>query len=94
MNELSFAESELLLSLAMILSSSSTKDIAAATGIKASTLYKWRTTDVHLSAKKMDILLSYFAEEEPFILILAEIVKTVLLLLFIDSTSLTDKEVS
>ena len=94
MNELSFAESELLLSLAMTLSSSSTKDIAAVTGIKASTLYKWHTTDVHLSAKKMDILLAYFAEEEPFILILAEIVKTVLLLLFIDSTSLTDKEVS
>ena len=87
MNEITFAETELLLTLAMMLSPNSIKDIAASTGIKASTLYKWRTTDVHLSAKKADALLDYFVEKELFTLILAEIVKTVLLLLCFDPAS-------
>lgn len=59
---LKYAETELLLLIALSLSPNSIKDIAEATGIKASTLYKWKTTDVHLSPKKSDTLLSYFQE--------------------------------
>ena len=87
MNEIQLAETELLLTIAMIISPSSVKDIAAATGIKASRLYKWRTTDSHLSPQKMDALLSYFMENELFTLIVAEIVMVVLILLYVDSAS-------
>lgn len=38
-----FAETETLLKTAIILSQNSVKDIAEACGIKASTLYKWKT---------------------------------------------------
>jgi hypothetical protein len=43
-----------------------------ATGIKANTLYKWKTTPVHLSPEKADKLLLYFMENEPERLDLAE----------------------
>ena len=66
------AEMESLLWLTIRLPGRSTKDIAAATGIKASTLYKWTTTDVHLSPAKADALLLYFIENEPQRLELAE----------------------
>ena len=75
MSELQYAEIELLLRLAVMISPTSVKDIAAASGIKANTLYKWKTTPVHLSPKKMDALLGYFMEKELFTLILAEIMK-------------------
>jgi transposase-like protein len=67
-----FAELENLLLTAINLPGSSIKDIAAATGIKANTLYKWKTTPVHLSPDKADRLLLYFLEHEPERLELAE----------------------
>lgn len=49
MNELTLLETELLLNIAMMISPNSIKDIAAASNIKASRLYKWKSTDDHLS---------------------------------------------
>ncbi len=43
---LTFAEIELLLMIALKLSPSSIKHIASETGIKACTLYKWKTANV------------------------------------------------
>lgn len=74
-----FAEIELLLHTALRLSPNSIKDIAAATGIKPGTLYKWCTTDGHLSPKKMEALLTYFTEQEPFTMLWAEIATAVLI---------------
>lgn len=91
---LKYAETELLLLIALSLSPNSIKDIAEATGIKASTLYKWKTTDVHLSPKKSDALLSYFLEKETLILLIAEIVRTTLLLLYLNTSSFSDEEVT
>ena len=65
---------EKLLLTAINLCGRSVKDIAAATGIKPSTLYKWKTTDVHLSPPKADALLLYFIQNEPQRLEDAEIV--------------------
>jgi len=67
-----FAETEQLLRTAISLPGSSIKSIAAATGIQANTLYKWKTTSVHLSPEKADKLLLYFMENEPERLELAE----------------------
>ena len=67
-----FAELENLLLTAINLPGSSIKTIAAATGIKANTLYKWKTTPNHLSPEKADKLLLYFMENEPERLELAE----------------------
>ena len=69
-----FAETEALLRTAINLRGRSVKYIAAATGIKPSTLYKWKTTDVHLSPDKADALLLYFINNEPQRLEDAEIV--------------------
>ena len=91
---LKYAETESLLLIALSLSPNSIKAISEATNIKVSTLYKWKTTDVHLSPKKSDALLSYFQEQEPLVLLVAEIVRTVLVLLFIDSSSFSDEEVT
>ena len=60
-----FAETEDLLLTAINLPGSSIKTIAAATGIQANTLYKWKTTPNHLSPQKADRLLLYFMEQEP-----------------------------
>jgi hypothetical protein len=91
MDESKYTEIELLLSIAMLISPNSVKDIAAASRIKASSLYKWRTVaDYHMSTKKTEALLTYFVEKEPLILIMAEIVKVVLTILLVDSASLTD----
>ena len=68
-----FAQTEALLLTAITLPGSSIKSIAAATGIKANTLYKWKTTPVHLSPEKADKLLLYFIEHEPDRLQLAEL---------------------
>lgn len=67
-----FAETEQLLLTAVSLPGSSVKAIAAATGIQANTLYKWKTTPVHLSPEKADRLLLYFMKQEPERLKLAE----------------------
>lgn len=69
-----FAELETLLLTAIDLPGSNIKSISAATGIKANTLYKWKTTPVHLSPEKADKLLLYFVEHEPDRLELAELV--------------------
>lgn len=67
-----FAELETLLLTAISIPGSSIKGISAATGIKVNTLYKWKTTSVHLSPDKADRLLLYFSEHEPERLELAE----------------------
>ena len=69
-----FAETEALLRTAINQKGRSVKDISAATDIKPSTLYKWKTTDVHLSPDKADALLLYFIQNEPQRLEDAEIV--------------------
>ena len=69
---ITFAETESLLRTAINLKGRSTKSIAAETGIRADTLYKWKTTNVHLSPDKADALLQYFLENEPNRLELAE----------------------
>ena len=69
---MTFAELENLLLTAINLPGSSIKTIAAETDIKANTLYKWKTTPVHLSPDKADRLLLYFLEHEPERLALAE----------------------
>lgn len=43
MDESKYTEIELLLSIAMLISPNSIKDIGSDAGIKPSTLYKWRT---------------------------------------------------
>ena len=67
-----FAETEALLQTAIGLPGRSIKEIAAATGIKVNTLYKWKSTNVHLSPKKADALLLYFIQNEPARLELAD----------------------
>ena len=69
-----FAELEQLLLTAIGLPGSSIKEIAETTGIKTNTLYKWKTTPVHLSPEKTDKLLLYFMEHEPNRLELTELV--------------------
>ena len=85
-----FAETELLLKTAITLSDSKVKEIAEATGIKANTLYKWKTTDVHLSPAKADTLLLYFIEKEPGTLMTALALNYVLLKLYLYLTSSTN----
>jgi len=67
-----FSQTESLLLTAIQLPGNSIKTIASATGIKANTLYKWKTTSVHLSPEKADKLLLYFMEDEPNRLELAD----------------------
>lgn len=71
-----FAELETLLLTIVSLPGSNIKSIAAVTGIKANTLYKWKTTPAHLSPEKADKLLLYFMEHEPDRLELAELVQS------------------
>ena len=69
-----FAEMEALLRTAINMKGHTVKAIAAATGIRADTLYKWKTTEAHLSPAKADALLLYFIHNEPHRLELAETV--------------------
>ena len=85
-----FAETEILLKTAITLSDNSIKDIAAASNIKANTLYKWKTTNVHLSPSKSDALLTYFMENEPQTLIAAELLNYVLKLLYLYLSSYSE----
>ena len=72
-----FAETEALLKSAIILSQNSIKEIAAATGIKPNTLYKWKSSGKgHLSPSKADKLLIYFIQNEPECLELADLLQT------------------
>ena len=72
-----FKSMEKLLQTAINLRGRNVKDIAAATGIKPSTLYKWKTSNVRLSPDKADALLLYFIQNEPQRLEDAEIVLAV-----------------
>ena len=67
-----FSQTESMLLTAINLPGQTIKSIAAATGIQANTLYKWKTTPVHLSPEKADKLLLYFMEHEPNRLELAD----------------------
>ena len=69
-----FAETENILRTTINMKGNTVKDIAAATGIKVDTLYKWKTTEAHLSPAKADALLLYFINKEPQRLELAETV--------------------
>ena len=69
-----FAETEALLRTAINLRGETTKSISTATGIRADTLYKWKSTKGHLSPSKADALLLYFMKNEPNRLELAEYV--------------------
>ncbi len=89
-----FAETEALLRLAITLSKTSVKLIAEECGVKANTLYKWKTTDVHLSPQKADALLLYFYRKEPQTLIAAEILNHVLEYIYLYLASSTDLEVA
>ena len=60
-----FAETEALLQTALDLKGRNIKEIGEITGIKPNTLYKWKTTKVHLSPAKADALLMYFEQNEP-----------------------------
>ena len=64
-NYMSFSDLESFLLTAISIPGSAIKEIAAATGIKANTLYKWKSTPIHLSPEKADKLLLYFIENEP-----------------------------
>ena len=89
-----FAETEALLKSAIILSQNSVKHIADASGIKASTLYKWKTTDVHLSPTKSDALLLYFLKNEPQAIVAAAVLNRVLELLYFYLSSSTEEDVA
>ena len=54
-----------MLLTAISLPGRSIKQISTDSGIKASTLYKWKTSKTHLSPTKMDKLLVYFMYKEP-----------------------------
>ena len=60
-----FAQTEALLHAAIGLPGSSIREIAVATDIKPNTLYKWKSSTVHLSPQKADALLLYFIQNEP-----------------------------
>ena len=90
---ITFSETEALLKSAIILSQNSVKDIATASGIKANTLYKWKTTDVHLSPTKADALLLYFMENEPQAIVAGAVLNYVLTLLQTYLSSSSEEEV-
>ena len=72
-----FAETEALLLAAVELPGIRIKDLAAATGIQANMLYKWKGRYSHLSPSKQDSLLLYFMRNEPERLEQAEQLKSV-----------------
>lgn len=71
---ITFAETEAILRTAINMKGRTVKAIADATSIRADTLYKWKTTEGHLSPSKADALLLYFIQNEPKRLELAETV--------------------
>ena len=89
-----FSDTESILLLAVKISDNSVKTISDATGIKASTLYKWKTTNVHLAPAKADILLRYFMESEPLTLLQAVLLYTQANLLLSYLLSSSEEEVT
>ena len=89
-----FAETELLLKTTINLSDNNVKQIAEASGIKASTLYKFHSSKMHLSPAKSDALLLYFLEKEPKAIVAAAVLNYVLNILYVYLTSSTDLEVA
>ena len=79
-NYKTFAEMEAILLTAMQLPGRSIKEISTATGIKDNTLYKWKTTETHLSPQKADKLLLFFMENEPLRLELADKLLTAIII--------------
>ncbi|MBR6185341.1 MAG: transposase [Bacteroidaceae bacterium] len=72
-----FAETEALLLTTIGLPGHSIKEIAASTGIKPNTLYKWKSSGkAHLSPSKADALLLYFIQHEPERLEFADLLQT------------------
>lgn len=67
-----YAETEALLLTALDMKGRSIREISEATYIASSTLYKWKSSNVHLSPQKQDRLLLYFMNEEPQRLELAQ----------------------
>ena len=88
-----FLETERVLLTAFELSNNSVKSIAGATGINSSTLYKWKTTDVHLSPSKADALVNYFIENEPVVLVKASLANSLTDILLDTLSSSSEKEV-
>lgn len=89
-----FTEIESILLLAVKISDNSVKTISDATGIRANTLYKWKTTKVHLSPSKADTLMLYFMESEPLTLIQAVLLYTQTNLLLSYLLSSSEEEVT
>ena len=89
-----FTETDLLLKTAITLSENSVKHIAAESGIKANTLYKWKTTNVHLSPAKADALTLYFLENEPKAIVAAAVLHYVYLILYDYLSSSTEEDVA
>ena len=89
-----FAETDLLLKTTITLSENSVKHIAAESGIKVNTLYKWKTTNVNLSPSKHDALLLYFLENEPKAIVAATVLNYVLNILYVYLSSSTEEEVT
>ena len=89
-----FVETEALLKLAMTLSKNTVKQIAESCDIKPNTLYKWKTTDAHLSPQKVDTLLLYFINNELQTIITALVVNDVQLYLQNNLASFTEEEVA
>ena len=87
------AEIDALLKTSVILSQNSVKLIASESGINASTIYKWKTTDVHLSPQKADALLNYFIDNEPQTIIAAYLLSYILTKLYSYLSSSTNYEV-
>ncbi len=75
-NYKTYAETEALLQTAIGLRGRTIKEIAEASGIKVSTLYKWHTGKVHLSPQKSDQLLIYFIQNEPERLEIADLLNS------------------
>ena len=83
-----FADTEALLQTTIKLPGRSIKEIAAATGIKPNTLYKWKSSGKgHLSPQKADRLLLYFIQNEPERLETADLLQTGTILQYIEDTS-------
>ena len=68
---MTYSEIDALLKVALKLSESNVKQIAAESGINADTLYKWKTLVRNLSPQNMDRLMLYFMENEPQAIIAA-----------------------
>lgn len=60
-----YAETEELMKTALDMKGRTIREICEIILVAPNTIYKWKTTDVHLSPQKHDRLLKYFMREEP-----------------------------